>query len=188
MLARRQFVALLVLGGMAVPARSSATRRRPSLTVTVHDNHPLHVTIRDEVSGSRSAVWHALRHTDQWEQWVPLVARSDVVRGPTGSPALAATIDLPWPVSDRYFVATKRAISVGQVDRLTLEYVPNSGNLRGLSAEVFLRRLSDRKTEVVARVMVDFGLRLTKGFIRWLLERKTPEAFEALERRIATHG
>jgi len=115
MIGRRRISKLAVLGAMGMPTLARARRRRPSSSVTVHDNHPLQVTIRDEVSAPRPAVWEAVRRTEQWDQWVPLTARSDMVQRPGESPALAATVDLPWPVMDRRFLATKRAISVRQV-------------------------------------------------------------------------
>jgi hypothetical protein len=188
MLGRRHFLGLAGVAWLARSRLAHAARSRPQLRVVVNDNHPLDVTLVDQVEASRAHTWEVLRRTDLWKHWVPMIVHSESVPRPGKNPAFAAVVDLPWPVLDRNFMATKQLTRGESVDHLRLAYIPHSGNMRDFATRIELRSLGPERTEVRVRVKADFGFRLSKRFIGWLVERKTPEVFNALDRRLSTWG
>ena len=182
---RRVFVAGLGAAVIAAPSIAHARRKRPNFWVQVHANHPLLASLGDEVDAPAAAVARALRGVESWANWVPMFSRSDLVDRSQGRTTFDGTLDLPWPVRDRSFRA--QAQPQGSLD-LSLARVPGVGNMGDFDAALTITDLGGTRARISAQLEVDFGLRLSKGFIEWLARIKAPELFEALESRARSQG
>lgn len=171
------------VGSTLVPSVGWASDR-PGLVVTVHDAHPLRMTLQDHIPVAPGVVRPIVQGLRHWAQWVPLFSRSDLVPGTTATHDFAGTLDLPWPVSDRTFVARVRR-SGGELE---LDYIPDSGNMKDFLITMAVDSAPDGGSIVRSQVEADFGLRLSKGFIEWLARRKAPQMFDALEKRALAGG
>lgn len=185
---RRQLLVGASAGAALLLAPNPAHARRakrPNFWVKVHANHPLQASLADEVDAPATAVVRALRGVEQWASWVPMFAQSDLVSREGSRATFDAELDLPWPVRDRSFRAD--AQDQGSLG-LSLQRVPGVGNMGDFNAMLSVSDLGDGRAQLSVDVEVDFGLRLTKGFIEWLARIKAPQMFTALEARAQAGG
>lgn len=177
---RRVFMVGAGALALCAPTRALAAAKRPQLWVTVHANHPLRASLGDDLDAPTAAVAEALREVGDWSSWVPMFTRSDVVERNASRTTFDGDLDLPWPVRDRSFRAHARPRGAQDLE---LERVPGVGNMGDFSAQLEVRDLAGERSTLRAEVEVDFGLRLTTGFIEWLVRIKAPQLFSALELR-----
>ena len=175
------FIAGLGAALLVVPSTAEAKRpKRPNLWVTVHNNHPLEASLGDEVAAPMAAVVRALREVEAWSSWVPMVSRSDIVSQASSTTTFDGVLDLPWPVRDRSFRADAQPSGSSGLE---LHRIAGFGNMGDFDVTLTVNDLGDGRSRVDAEATIDFGLRLTKGFIEWLVRIKAPQLFEALELR-----
>jgi hypothetical protein len=125
-----------------------------------------------------------LRDAARYDEYMPLVVRSDVSPGSGGAIVNSQELNLPFPIGDRHFTIQIWQEYTGDATmRLSFSYVPGSGNVKDTRGHWLIEpwRSGSRVTYVL---WTDPGGAIPKWAVNRASRRTLPEVVSALRERV----
>src|ERR1041384_6260711 len=127
----------------------------------------------------------AARDYEHYSEFMPYIDQASVVRSEGGALLSYQHVDLPWPISDRWYrvSVTPMRLSGGDVLSYSWTYVSGSGNIVDTRGSWTFLRLAGNRTLMCYFVSADLGIPLPGWILNLASRHALPDVIRAVRAR-----